>query len=241
MWRADKIWDQLRRCEKSLEDVRRGKRKWEDVRWELRRVEKNCENLRKVERNWDEKRWDKLKWHENRKEQSWSAEKGWEWERRHELRRADMRWKKAEKTWDELRWDGKTQTAVTEGCSEQFPRETALRWDQMKWEKNQQSKDMASDRKSRACCCEAQEGCLSPIGTETSAPGLPGHYFYPLSSSSHIPWPPLLGHWGGAFGEDLSDPQQIRRTILRKVKQKNSRNFSMWCSFSFFCCFLDTF
>jgi hypothetical protein len=38
-----------------------------------------------------------------------------------------------------------TQTAVTVGCSEEFPREAAMRWDQMKWEKIQHSKNMASD------------------------------------------------------------------------------------------------
>ena len=70
---------------------------------------------------------------------SWDKMTWW-----HELRRAEMRWK-TQKTWDELRWDGMTQTAVTEGCNEQFPREAAMRWDQMKWEKIQHSKDMASD------------------------------------------------------------------------------------------------
>ena len=56
------------------------------------------------------------------------------------------------------------------GCSEQFPREAAMRWDQMKLEKIQNSKDMASDWKSRACCCEARQSCLSPVGTAFALP-----------------------------------------------------------------------
>ena len=83
-----------------------------------------------------------------------------------------MRWgEKTQKTSDELRWvemmrwNEMTQTAVTVGCSEQFPREAAMRWDQMRWEKVQHSRIMAWDWQVKRCCCEAQEACLSPIGT----------------------------------------------------------------------------
>ena len=81
--------------------------------------------------------------------------------RLHELRRAEIRWKNSEDVrWVEMRWrwDGMTQTAVTVGCSEQFPRDAAMRWDQMKGEIIQHSKKWA-------CCHEAQKTCLSPIGT----------------------------------------------------------------------------
>ena len=99
--------------------------RWEEMRkaqvtWEAMRIVLiSWEELRKGEKTWDGIRWDEVK--------------------------------KAEKTSDELRWvemmrwDGMTQTAVTVGCSEQFPREAAMRWDQMKWGKIQHSRDMASD------------------------------------------------------------------------------------------------
>ena len=146
--RADKSWDQLSRCEKSSEDVRRGEKRWEHIRWaymscgKLRRAVK----IWKAERSWDEMRRDEkssgdMRRDENSCDQLRRAEKG-----REDIRWDEMRWgEKTQKTWDELRWDGMTQTAVTEGCNEQFPREAAMRWDQMKWEKIQHSKDMASD------------------------------------------------------------------------------------------------
>ena len=133
--RADKSWDQLSRCEKSSEDVRRGEKRWEHIRWaymscgELRRVEKSCENL---------KSWNKLRRDEKSSGDMRRDENSCDQLRRAEKRREDIRW-------DELRWDGMTQTAVTEGCNEQFPREVAMRWDQMKWEKIQHPKNMASD------------------------------------------------------------------------------------------------
>jgi hypothetical protein len=61
------------------------------------------------------------------------------------MRWDEMRCEKTERTWDEWRWDGMTQTAVTVGCNEQFPREAAMRWDHKKWGDIQHSQDMASN------------------------------------------------------------------------------------------------
>ena len=153
------MWEELRRCEKRWEDIRRA-----DMSCgELRRVEKNCENLRKAGISWDEmRRGEKSSgWHEKRWEQLWSAEKSWEG--REDMTWDEMRWGK--KNWedmrgDELRWDGMTQTAVTVGCNEQFPREAAMQWDQMKWEETQHSKGMASDWQTKSLLLRSQEACL---------------------------------------------------------------------------------
>ena len=207
--RADKIWDQLRRCEKSLEDVRGGEKRWEGTRLadrscgELRRVETSCEKLRWAEVRWEEMRKSQVTWEAMKAVViRWLAEKIWERERRHEMGLDEMRWKSwediwrvemswdDEMRWDEMRWHRLRWQYVTVGCSEQFPREAAMRWDRMRWEKIQNSRDMASD--SRDCFCQAQEACLSPIGTafapfyigyrrfkfEISAPGLPGYCLY---------------------------------------------------------------
>jgi hypothetical protein len=44
------------------------------------------------------------------------------------------------------------------GCNEQFPREAAMRWDQMKWEKIQHSKDTASDWQVKILLLRSREG-----------------------------------------------------------------------------------
>ena len=91
------------------------------------------EEMRKAQMTWEEKRTVVISWEELRMGEKTSD---------------GMRWdavKKTEQTWDELRWDGMSQTAVTVGCSDHFPREAAMRWDQMNWEKIQHSKAMASD------------------------------------------------------------------------------------------------
>ena len=97
------------------------------------------EEMRKAQATWEEKRTVAISWEELRKE-----EKTWDGMRCDEV-------KKTEKTWDEMGWDEMgwhrpdCQTAVKMGCNEQLPREAAMRWDQMKWENVQHSKDMASD------------------------------------------------------------------------------------------------
>jgi hypothetical protein len=109
-----------------------------------------------------------------------------------ELRMGETTWdgmrdavKKAEKTWDVLRWDGMTQTAVTVGCSEEFPREAAMRWDQMKWEKMHPSNEMAPEWDVKPASNLWAQSLFRSIGYrrfhfETSAPGLPGYYLYVL-------------------------------------------------------------
>ena len=157
MRRGEMSWHELRRAEKNGEERR-----------------KNKEELKLDEMGWVEERWEKLRWHEK----SW-GEKTWD----------EMRWgvKSWEDTrWDEMRWDGMTRALVTMGCSEQFPREAAMRWDQVKG-KIPPWQEMAPEWKSRDCCCEAQMACPHPkahslfrsIGCrcfnfETPAPGLPG-------------------------------------------------------------------
>ena len=142
------VWDELTRAEISWGDVRRGEKRREDIRWadmscgELRRVEKSCEIWEKPRR--DEKRWEKFRWL-RREENSCD-----QWQ--------DVRW-------DELRWDGMTQTAMTMGSNEQFPREAAMRWDQAHEKRSSIRKAWHQIDKSRACSHEAQEACLSPIGT----------------------------------------------------------------------------
>ena len=152
---AEEMWEELRRCERRREEMRRHKMSWQELRraeksWdELWKFEKSWENLRKAEISRDEMRRDEkssgdMRSYENSCDQLRKGEKTWD----------GIRWdevKKAEKISDQLRWvemmrwDGMTQTAVTVGCSEQFPREAAMRWDKMKWEKIQHSRDMASD------------------------------------------------------------------------------------------------
>ena len=130
--------------DRSGEELRRAAKIWEKLRWK---------EMRKAQMTWEEKRTVVISWEELR-----TGEKTWD----------GMRWDAVEKRWEDMRWvkmRWETQSAVTVGCSEQFPREAAMRWNQTKWEKIQHSKNMASDWKSRACCCEAQESCLSPIGT----------------------------------------------------------------------------
>ena len=194
VWRSDKSWDQLRRCEKSLEDVRRGKRIWEDVRW----ADMSCGELKRAL-----KIWEKLRWKEMRKAQmTWEEKRtvviSWEELRMGEKTWDGMRWdavEKAEKTWGESRWDGMTQTAVTVDAVSNF--QGKLRCDEIRWNEKsfniQKTWHQIERRESRACCCEAQESCLSPIGTafaplyrlyckrfkfETSVPGLPRYYLY---------------------------------------------------------------
>ena len=159
---------------------------------ELRRVKKSCENLKSWHKlRWDEKRWEKLRWHEKRWEQLWSAEKSWERERRHQmgwdevkkLRRHEMSWD--EMGWHRLWWQRDAMSNFRE----------KLRCDEIRWNEKRFNIRKAWHQidKSRACCCDAQEACRSPIGTvfvplyrlyisvfkfETSAPGLLGYYLY---------------------------------------------------------------
>ena len=145
-------WHELRRAEKSWEELWKLKESWDEMGWPDGRrlvkswVETSCvewrswEELKREEFRCAEKRWEKLR--RRRMEKLRRAEPG-----REDMRWDGMRWdevKKTEKTWDELRWDGMTQTAVTMGCSEQFPNEAAMRWE-MKWGKIQHSKDTAPD------------------------------------------------------------------------------------------------
>ena len=125
----------------SLEDVRRGGKRWEDIRWadmscgELRRVETSCENLRKAKISWDEmgwpdrrrvvKSWEEPSWDELRrmeeldvlrKDEKSSGDVEWrsyEKLRRAEQGREDMRW-------DEMRWKKLRRREMDE-----------LRWDGM--------------------------------------------------------------------------------------------------------------
>ena len=50
-----------------------------------------------------------------------------------------------------------TQTAATMGCNEKFPRGAAMRWDQMKGEKMQHSKDMAPDGQVKGSLLQSTE------------------------------------------------------------------------------------
>ena len=140
--------EELRRCEN-----RRGR--WKDKRWpnmscgEVRRVEKSWEELWNFEESWDklrgdEKRWEKLRWHEKRREQLWSAEKSLE-----------MSWD--EMGWRRLRWQWDAMNNFQE----------KLRCDKIRWNEKRLNiqKTWHQIDKSRACCCEAQEAYLSPIGT----------------------------------------------------------------------------
>ena len=142
----EKSGEELRWDELTLEERRRAVKSWEELSWEepwlrradMRRAVKSWDELTweepwRAEKSWVEtscvewRSWDKLKreglrwaekiserlgwhWHEEIWEQLWSAEKSWEKERRYEMR-----------------WDWMTQTAVTMGCKEQFPREAATR------------------------------------------------------------------------------------------------------------------
>ena len=112
---AEEMWEELRRCE-------RGEKRWGDIRWadiscgELRRVEKSCENsakiMRKAQVTWEERRAVVISWEEMRKgEKTWDAMR---WDEVKKLRRHEMR------------WGGMTQTVVTIGRNEQFPREAAM-------------------------------------------------------------------------------------------------------------------
>ena len=169
---AEEMWEELRRCERRREEMRRHKMSWQ----ELRRAEKSWDELWKSEKSWDkprwdEKRWEKLRWHEKRWEQLWSAEKSWERERRHEMGLDEMRWKKPRRhlmSWDELRWwdeMGWHRLRWQWDAVSNF--QEKLRWDEIRWDEtrfNIQESWHEID-KSRDCCCEAQEACLSPIGT----------------------------------------------------------------------------
>ena len=133
--------------------------------YELRRAEKSCENLRKAEISWDEMRWDDLTG-----EEWWRAEKSWvetscvewrSWEelRREEFRCAEKRWEKRsgdmrrdetscdqlrdekrEKTWDGLRWDEvkKAEKTWDEMNWAMSNFQEKLRCDEIRWEKIQQ-------------------------------------------------------------------------------------------------------
>ena len=106
-WDHLRIWEELRRSEKSLADLRN-----------MRRHEMSWHELRRAEKSRDEMRWD-----------------GWDW------------WKTLRK--HDMRWGGMTQTAVTMGCNEQFPREAAMRRNQVRWEKIQPWKEMAPESKAK--------------------------------------------------------------------------------------------
>ena len=114
-----------------------------------------------------------------------------------------MRWKN-QKTWDELRWDGMTQTAVAEGCNEQFPREAAMRWDQMKWEMIQHSKGTASDWQVKSLllrCTGAlpvtyKHGlCSALYATSVSNLKLPPPACPGTTCSMFITFAPILATW----------------------------------------------
>ena len=152
------MWEEERRDEKAQDELTGAAESWE----ELRRAVKNWDKPR-----WDEKRWEKLRWHEKRWEQLWSAEKSWERERRHEMGLD------GEKSWEDIWWVGMSwgdemgrhrlrwQWDAVSNFQEK------LRWDEIRWNEkrfNIQETWHQID-KSRDCCCEAQEACLSPIGT----------------------------------------------------------------------------
>ena len=128
---------------------------------DLRRVEKSCENLK----SWDEMRWQKLRWHEKRWEQLWSAEKSWERERRHRMRWDEMRWgekiRRHEMSWDEMGWRRLRWQRVAMSNFQEKLRCDEIRWNE---ERFNNRKTWHQIDKSGACCCDAQEACLSPIG-----------------------------------------------------------------------------
>ena len=193
---AEESWDEVRRAEVSVRrawkmrrhDLRRAEKSceksWYKPRWDqMGWVETTWHEKSGDELSWDElRRMERLRRAENRRvhmswEEMWKAQLTWKemrtvvisWE---ELRKGgeawdELRWdEKNEKTRHEMRWAGMTQTAVTMGCNEQFPREAAMRWDQTKWEKILE-KRWRRNEKSKDCCCEAQKACPHPIGAQS--------------------------------------------------------------------------
>ena len=160
---------------------------------ELRRAEKSWEELWNTDMSWDEMGRDETCSVDMGREEN----NGMRWDEVKKLRRHELRW-------DELKWDGMTQTSVTMGRNEQFPREAATRWDQ----KNDMGKDPTFTRHgirltSREIVAVKHKSLRRILWTqslprsisyklfnfETSAPGLPGYDLYfdhPISSTLSI-------------------------------------------------------
>jgi hypothetical protein len=92
--------------------------------------------------------------------------------------------------WDGMRWDGMTQTAVTLGCTEQFPREAAMRSDEMRKDPTLKRHGtrmkgweiVAAKHRRLARILQAKSLFRSisykRFHFETSVPGLPRYYLY---------------------------------------------------------------
>ena len=183
----------MRRAEISLEDVRRGENRWEDMRWADMSCERLTRVLRRAAMRWDGMNWDNLTgeelwraekswvetscaewrgWEDLKREELRWAEKSWEKERRHEMRwdemRGDeMRWGEKrweDTTWDEIRCDGMQWAISKRSCD-------AMRGDEMR--KDQPSKGMAPEWKIRSIGYN-----ISVLILKLPALGLPGYYLY---------------------------------------------------------------
>ena len=146
---------ELRRVEQSCENLK----SWDKLRWdEMRRDEKRWEEMRKAQVTWEEMRTLVISWEELRKGEETSD--GMRWDEVKKLRRHEMSWDQME--WHRLRWQRDAMSNFQE----------KLRCDEIRWNEKRFNirKTWHQIDKSRACCCDAQEACMSPIGGTASAP-----------------------------------------------------------------------